>query len=563
MFMLARPHPPTAARTRVARGLTALALLIGSAVTAAALGTGSAQAAGHTALSRTGWTVSASASGTGDQPANMVDGDAATRWSTGTAMTPGQSLTVDMGAARSLDEITLDAGGSTGDYARGYQVYLSNDGTGWGGSVATGTGASALTDATFAARSARYVKVVQTGSAGNRWSVAEFNAYTTSTAATTRVGGWTAALAGGGNGVINQTIRMVVHTTVGGSAVRVRLSNLYGANPLPVGAVDVAVQSSGGNAVAGTHHAATFSGSATTTIPAGTEVAGDALDMTVTPEENLLVSVYYPGNAGASSWHYLASDTTYYSASGNFAADDTTANYPASDGAWYYVDGLDVESTTAQGTLVAFGDSITDGAGSTPAANSRWPNDLARRLQAQSGGPAFGVVDAGIGGNRLLTDTGDQFGTSALHRFAHDALGQPGVKAVILLEGINDIGVNLGPNGALTAQDLINGYQTLIQQAHAADVKIYGATILPFAGAGTYTSGGESIRETVNQWILTGGAFDGAFDLSSAMANPASPLQLNPAYDSGDHLHPNDAGYQAMANAVDLTKLSASAAATH
>jgi len=544
--MLAAPQA-----RRAGLAATVLALVVGMFVTVATAASASTQ----TALSRTGWSATASVSDSGAAAGNMLDGSTATRWSTGTAMVPGQFITIDMGAAQSLGEITMDSGPSTGDYARGYQVYLSSDGTTWGSPVATGTGSAALVTAAFPTQTARYIKVVQTGSSGNWWSIAEFNAYNAAAPAATWVGGWTAALAGGGNGIINQTVRMVVHNTVPGTSVRVRLSNEYGANPLPIGAVDIAVQASGASEVAGSNRIVTFSGSSSTTVPAGADLTSDPVAMTVTSEENLLVSVYYSGNAGPSGWHYDAQDVTYYSASGNFAADATAANYPAADNSWHYLDGLDVQSTTARCTLVAFGDSITDGAYSTTSANTRWPNDLARRLQAVPGGPALGVVDEGLGGNRVLTDTNSEFGTSALHRFAHDALGEPGVKDVILLEGINDIGTNVGPNGALTAQDLINGYQTLIQEAHAAGVKIYGATILPFEGAGYYTSAGEAIRETVNNWILTSGAYDGVFDLATAMANPSNPLQLNPAYDSGDHLHPNDAGYQAMANAIDITKL--------
>jgi lysophospholipase L1-like esterase len=562
---------PHRAVTRLACGLVAAIATIAAVTTPAVAATAKTATASHAAtptahaaaaatpLPRTGWSVTASSDDATDVPANMLDGNENTRWSTGTAQTPGQYFIVDMGSATSINSITMDSGPSTGDYARGYAVFLSTDGTDWGSAVASGAGSSSLVSATFATQSAQYIKVEQTGSAGNWWSIAEFNAYDESIAAGTWVGAWQAAMAGGGNAVTNQTIRMVVHLTAGGTDVRVRLSNIYGTTALPIGAVDVAEQQSGGNAVPGTHHTATFGGSTTTSVPAGAEAASDPIPMSVTPEENLLVSVYYPGGGGASSWHYLASDTTYYSASGNFASDDTTANYPASDNSWYYVDGVDVDSTTSTGTLVAFGDSITDGAYSTVGANERWPNFLAQRLEAQSGGPVYGVVDAGIGGNRLLTDTGDEFGTSALHRFQHDALGEPNVKAVILLEGINDIGTNIGPNGgALTAQDLINGYQTLIAQAHAAGVKIYGGTILPYSGAGYYTAAGETIRETVNNWILTSGAFDGTVDFASALANPSNSQQLNPAYDSGDHLHPNDAGYQAMANAINLAEITGS-----
>jgi len=509
-----------------------------------------------TPLPRTGWSATASVSDSTDVPANMLDGNESTRWSTGTAQAPGQDIVIDMGSARTIDAISMDSGPSAGDYARGYVVFLSTDGTDWSPAVASGVGSSSVIDVSFSAQSAQYIEVEQTGSSGNWWSIAEFNAYDDPAAATTLVGGWEAAMAGGGNAVTNQTIRMVIHLTVGGTDVRVRLSNIYGTEPLPIGAVDVAVQQSGGDAVPGTDHTVTFGGSTTTTIAAGAEISSDPVEMSVTAEENLLVSVYYPGGGGASSWHWSASDTTYYSSSGDFVGDDSTANYPASDGSWYYVDGVDVDSPTTGGTIVAFGDSITDGYQSTAGANDRWPNFLARRIENQPAGEQYSVVDAGIGGNRLLTDTGDEYGTSALNRFQHDALDEPGVKAVILLEGINDIGTGIGPDGTtLTAQDLINGYQTLIAQAHAAGVKIYGGTILPFQGASYYTAAGESIRETVNNWILTSGAFDGVIDFASALADPSNPLELNPAYNSGDNLHPNDAGYQAMASAINLAEL--------
>jgi lysophospholipase L1-like esterase len=409
-----------------------------------------------------------------------------------------------------------------------------------------------------------------TGSAGN-WFTAGFSPYTGSAAAFGWVGGWAAALTGGGTGkdtgkgtgggtgggtgIVDRTVRMVVHDTVPGSSVRLRLSNIDGAHPVSVGAVDIAVQADGGSAVPGSRRSVTFSGSATVTIPARADVTSDPVAMTVSAGENLLVSIYFPRDAGPSGWHFDAREVTYLSAPGNFAAKDTTQGYPAADDSWYYLDGLDVRSTTARCTLVAFGDSITNGDGSAVSANSRWPDLLARRLAAMPGGPAFGVVDEGLDGNRLLTSTISAFGRSGLHRFAHDVLGQPGVRDVIVLEGINDIDGGTGPGGSLTAQDLINGYRTLIAEAHADGVKIYGATILPYQAAFYYTSAGEAIRETVNHWIRTSGAYDGIFDLAAAVPDPSDPLRLNPAYDSGDHLHPNDAGYQAMASAIDLTKL--------
>jgi lysophospholipase L1-like esterase len=205
--------------------------------------------------------------------------------------------------------------------------------------------------------------------------------------------------------------------------------------------------------------------------------------------------------------------------------------------------------------VVAFGDSITDGVQSTVGANLRWPNDLARRLDAL-GGPALAVADEGIGGNRVLAGS-RCCGGSAEARFARDALDQAGVRDIIVLEGINDIGFSAGlPAGAgISAARIIAGYEQLIVQAHARGVRIFGATLLPFQGAGYYTAAGEATREAVNAWIRTSGAFDGVVDFDAAMRDAADPLRLNPAYDSGDHLHPDDAGYQAMADAVNLEML--------
>ncbi len=376
-----------------------------------------------------------------------------------------------------------------------------------------------------------------------------------SAAARAWVEGWAVAMTPHGKSFNDQTIRMVVHNTVPGSAVRVRLSNLTGASALRIGAVDIAVQAVGGDAVPGTGQAVTFSGSPTTTIPAGAELTSDPVAMTVAAQENLLISIYLPGDTGPSTWHYDAHELAYLSGLGNFAAQDLTNGYVAADTSWYYLDGLDVQSATARCTLVAFGDSITNGFASTTSADDRWPDFLALRLEAAPGGAAFGVVNEGLDSNRVLSDSLPAFGRSALRRFAHDALGQPAVRDVILLEGINDIGALRNPDDMLTAQDLIDGYLTLIAEAHADGVKIYGTTILPYQGAFYYTQRGEAVRQEVNHWILTSGAFDGVFDFAQALADPADPLRLNPAYNSGDDLHPNDAGYQAIANAVNLAKL--------
>jgi lysophospholipase L1-like esterase len=355
----------------------------------------------------------------------------------------------------------------------------------------------------------------------------------------------------GGPDFTDQTIRMVVHTTVGGSSVRLKLSNLRSTTPLSVGAMDVALQSDKATAVAGSHHSVTFSHAKTVTIPAGAEVFSDPVPITVAPQSSLLVSLYLPRATSSATWHSDAFDTTYLSKPGNHTAEDEDGNYITATTSWYYLSGMDVVAPAARGTVVAFGDSITDGYNTPGGAYHTWPDDLARRL---GGGHPLGVVNAGLGGNRVLTDVPNIWqGVSAIKRFAHDVLGQPGVRDVILMEGINDIGNNAGPNGGpLTAQDLIGGYQNLIAQAHTAGVRIIGGTILPDFGAGYYSASAEAIRQAANTWIRTSGAFDGVVDFDKAVQDPSNPAALNPAFDSGDHLHPNEAGMQALANAIDL-----------
>ncbi|MGW7529244.1 SGNH/GDSL hydrolase family protein [Streptomyces sp. NPDC054783] len=372
----------------------------------------------------------------------------------------------------------------------------------------------------------------------------------------TRVSAWSPSMTTGGPSFTGQTIRMVVHSSVSGSGARITLSNRYSTTPLDVGAVDVAVQASGGEATRGTTRNVTFGGSRHLTIPTGGETVSDVVPISLGAGENLLVSLYVPGTTGVSTWHSDAFDTTYI-ASGNHTGDDGAAAFGTTTTSWYYLAGLDVVSPTARGTVVAFGDSITDGYHSSTGTYSRWPDFLGRRLGAGPGPQKLSVVDAGIGGNRVLTDVPNLWqGVSALKRFGHDALGQPGVKDVILFEGINDIGNNAGPDGSpLTAQDLINGYRTLIDQAHAAHVGVIGATLMPDQGNGYYTPAAEAIRQSVNRWIRTGGAFDGVIDFDRTMRDPANPAALNPAYDSGDHIHPDDEGMQAMADAVDLRLL--------
>jgi lysophospholipase L1-like esterase len=368
-----------------------------------------------------------------------------------------------------------------------------------------------------------------------------------------RVSAWSPSMTTGGPSFGNQTIRMVMHSSIAGSDARITLSNRFSNSPLTVGAVDIAVQGNGGAAVPGSSRTVTFGNASRVTIPAGAQLISDVIPISVGTGENLLVSLYLPITTGVSTWHSDAFDTTYI-APGDHTGDENAAGFTTTTTSWYYLAGLDLVSHTARGTVVAFGDSITDGYHSSTGTYQRWPDDLARRLAAEPGPQRLSMVDAGIGGNRVLTDVPNLWqGISALKRFSHDALGQPGVKDVVLLEGINDIGNNAGPNNTpLTAQDLIGGYKALIKKAHAAGVTIIGATMTPDEGNGYYSPAAEAIRQTVNKWIRTSGAFDGYIDFDLAMRSLTDPHALNPTYDSGDHIHPNDAGMQAMANAINL-----------
>ena len=357
-------------------------------------------------------------------------------------------------------------------------------------------------------------------------------------------------------GFHDQTVRDIIVPSVGGNMIRLELTNAFGRSPLQVGRVTVAVADLGAGVVPGTIHPVSFGGSASVRIPAGEQVRSDPVGMQVSAMQELAVSIYLPGPTGVATRHTDAQQVNWVSTVGDHAGEAGVGAFTIPTLSWYYLSGLDVRSSRAAGTVVAFGDSITDGVNSSVGGNDRWPDDLARRLGAVAG-PTLSVADEGIGGNRLLTAS-RCCGASAQARFARDALDQSGVRDVIVLEGINDIGLSVGPrhlDTGLTPARMIAGYRDLIVQAHARGVRIFGATLLPYHGAGYYSPAGEAIREAVNAWIRTSGAFDGVVDFDAAMRDPADPLRLNPAYDSGDHLHPNDAGYQAMADAISLDML--------
>ncbi|MGE5293117.1 MAG: SGNH/GDSL hydrolase family protein [Micromonosporaceae bacterium] len=360
-------------------------------------------------------------------------------------------------------------------------------------------------------------------------------------------------------GFTDQTIRNIVWTSAGGQAARVRLSNTFGAQAVTFGHVDIGVSAGGASVVAGTSHLVTFGGRKSVTIAPGAEVVSDPVPMPVPAETDLAVSLFTRAATGPATYHADAQQTNYVSTPGDYADSESGSAFTTTTQSWYFLDDVDVQvSPRTKGTIVAFGDSITDGFASTAGANARWPNDLARRILAGPPGQVHPVVDEGISGNRILNDS-PCFGVNAQARFTRDAAARTGARYVVLLEGINDIGFSQTPNSGCTAPNtdvpagqIIAGYKHIIAAAHAAQLKIIGGTLTPFQGASYYSAAAETKREAVNRWIRTSGAFDGVIDFDAAVRDPASPLQMLPAYDSGDHLHPNDAGYQAMADAINL-----------
>jgi lysophospholipase L1-like esterase len=364
-------------------------------------------------------------------------------------------------------------------------------------------------------------------------------------------------------GFQNQTIRNIVFTSVGGSMVRIRFTNAFGAFPLRIGSAAVGVQRSGARVAPGTSFPLSFDGRPSVVIAPGSEALSDPVHLPVLPLEKLAVSVYLPDATGPATQHVDAQQVNYLAA-GDHALDLGAAPFRVQTRSWFFVDRVDVFSPPrVLGSVIALGDSITDGVHSPTDANARWPNDLARRLDARHG-TTLGVVDEGIGGNRVLNDS-PCCGVNAIERFRADVADQPGAREVILLEGINDIGFGqhttplTAPNVNVSAAQIIAGYEAIIAQAHAAGLKIFGATLTPFGGARYWTPDGEAKRDVINEWIRTSGAFDGVIDFASAVADPSDPDILNPAYDSGDHLHPNAAGYRAMAQAINLATLTGEA----
>ncbi len=352
-----------------------------------------------------------------------------------------------------------------------------------------------------------------------------------------------------------RTLREIVHTTIGGDSVRIRISNQYGDRPLTIGDARIALRAdTGGPATRpGTDRALTFGGRPAVTIGAGATVISDPIAYHVPQLSDLAISLYLPDSARTSTRHLLGLQTNYVSTAGDYARETAFPTVTAVQ-QWIFLTGVDVTNPAAAGAIVAFGNSITDGYHSTPDANRRWPDDLARRLLTTPGAPVLSVVNAGISGNRVLNPGA---GPSALERFDRDVLDEPGARYVIILEGINDIGLaNFSKRGAdsVSAADVIFGLSQLAERAHERGLVVYGATLTPFQAPqpyGYYSAESEARRDSVNAWIRTGGAFDGVIDFDAVTRDPSHPTRFLPAYD-GDHLHPNDAGYAAMAASIGL-----------
>ena len=374
----------------------------------------------------------------------------------------------------------------------------------------------------------------------------------------------------------NQTLRLIVHISAGGTRVRIKISNTFGDHPLVIGSAHIARRTDAADIDPKSDRTLTFAGKSSTTVAAGSIVVSDPVALEAPALSDLAVSLFLPESTEMKTLHLLALQSSYVSQAGDATA---TAKFPVAEkiDTWPFLTGVDVEAPARGAAIVAFGSSLTDGDGTKSDSNGRWPDVLAQRLQKHSAGNAeFGVLNEGIIGNRLLHDSpveavggrfGSLLGEAGLSRFDRDVLSQSGVKYVIVGLGINDIGMpgSLTPaNEGITAEGIIAGYRQLISRAHKKGIRIIGTTNPPFENSFLdlgppgppitfYTPEKESMRQKVNAWILSSKEFDGVVDLDAVVRDPSHPTQLLPAYDSGDHLHPNNAGCRAEGEAIPLT----------
>ena len=357
-----------------------------------------------------------------------------------------------------------------------------------------------------------------------------------------------------------QTLRQRVRISLGGTQLRVRISNEFGATPMVIGAATMALAGTDSALQPGTLRTLTFGGSTSVTIPAGAPALSDPVNLEVKELAELNISLFLPQPTRADTLHPYEDRPAYIASGGDLTArgelTGAGAAVPATALARFYLTGVEVCCSKPAATVVAFGDSTTEGG----RADNGWPSAFARRVARHDAKtPAIAIVNAGIAGNRLLDEA---IGPNAQARFDRDALAVSGVTHVVVLEGINDLGFfdikpfPLRTPAQLTARDLIGAYQQLIARAHQRGIRIIGATIMPFTGfdwlAGYFTPGKEPIRQEVNHWIRSSGAFDGVIDFEAAMRDPADPVRLRKNVDSGDHLHPSDAGMIVMAESIDL-----------
>jgi lysophospholipase L1-like esterase len=378
----------------------------------------------------------------------------------------------------------------------------------------------------------------------------------------------------------NQTLRLIVHISAGGKKVRIRVANTFGAETVVIGSAHIARRTAGADVDPSSDRSLSFAGKQSIRVAPHSAVISDGVEVDVPALSDVAVSLFFPESTSISTGHILAQQTNYVSAETGDATAATSFPVAKNITSWPFLTGIDVSASPAGAAVVAFGSSLTDGDGSTRDANRRWTDVLAERLQ-KNGATEVGVLNEGVIGNRLLSDTespgqtggplasayaalGLHLGQAGVRRFESDVLGQSGVKYVVLALGVNDIlfpGSFIDSSQAVTSQALISGNRELIARAHKKGIRAIGSTIPPFEHAlfrspsfdQFYTPEKEKVRQEVNEWVRRGGAFDGFIDFDEVVRDPSRPTQISPVYDSGDHLHVDDAGNVAQGNAISLS----------
>jgi lysophospholipase L1-like esterase len=350
-------------------------------------------------------------------------------------------------------------------------------------------------------------------------------------------------------GLSGNTLRQIVRVSIGGTRLRVRFSNVFSTSPVTLDSVHIALSTEKSAIDSSTDHELLFDGKPQVTMAPGVAITSDPFDFALAPRTNVAITIHF-GETSPDVTGHPGSRTTSYLVSGNEVSSADFSGAVKTDH-WYVINGIDVVATKSSAAIVVIGNSITDGKGSGTNKQNRWTDELARRLQENPDTQDVAVLNMGLGGNCVLRDC---LGPAALSRFERDVINQNGVRWLIILEGINDIGQPQEADAAATvASDLIAAYEQMIEDAHAEDILVYGATMLPFGGSFYDTPDNQLAWQTVNEWIRSSGRFDAIIDLDAAMRNPESTLRLLPAADSGDHLHPNETGHRMMGEAVDLT----------